>query len=79
MAFLSSLSPSPCELASLCANVLVFKMWRITVPTTSSWELDEIMYESADKSVWHTTNQYMAAIMVFSGTSYNLAGPATGI
>lgn len=37
------------------------------------------MYESADKSDWHTTTQYMAAIMIFSDTSYNLAGPATGI
>lgn len=77
VAFLSS--PSPCDLASLCVNVLVFKMWRITVPTTSSWELDEIMYESADKSDWGTTTQYMAAIMIFSDTSYNLASPATGI
>ena len=51
----------------------------ITVPTTSSQELDEIMHASANKSAWHTTTQSMAAIVIFSHTSYNLAASATGM
>ena len=42
-------------------------------------ELDEIMYARANKSAWHTTPQSMAAIVIFSRTSYNLAASATGM